>query len=146
VAELLEGLRTFVEPQVRDRDLTLGVESPDALAIRADPDKTRQILLNLLTNSVKFTAPGGRVTVRCEVRGDRVLIHVADTGIGIAADKLADVFEPFVQAHRKLTVSTGGVGLGLAISRDFARAMKGDLTVVSEEGVGSTFTLALPRA
>jgi signal transduction histidine kinase len=103
-------------------------------------------LLNLLSNSVKFTPPNGRIDVRCQQQDGRVFIHVSDTGIGIAADRVDAVFEPFVQVHRSLTEPTGGVGLGLAISRDLARAMGGDLRATSEVGRGSTFTLDLPSA
>ncbi|CAN5893080.1 hypothetical protein BH11GEM1_BH11GEM1_05150 [soil metagenome] len=117
-----------------------------ALAVSVDHEKTRQILLNLLSNSVKFTPPGGRIDVRSEVTGDSVLIHVSDTGIGIPAERMESVFEPFVQVHGTLKDPTGGVGLGLAISRDLARRMGGELTVRSTDAMGSTFTLRLPRA
>ena len=102
--------------------------------------------LNLLSNSVKFTPHGGRIDVRCEGAGDRVSLHVTDTGIGIPAERLESVFEPFVQVHRTLKDPTGGVGLGLAISRDLARGMGGELSVQSAGADGSTFTLTLPRA
>jgi signal transduction histidine kinase len=114
--------------------------------VRADPERTRQILLNLLSNAVKFTPRNGRIDVNCEQVDGRVLVRVRDTGIGIADDRVDSVFEPFVQAHRTLTDPTGGVGLGLAISRDLARAMGGDLHVESIVGEGSTFTLDLPSA
>lgn len=103
-------------------------------------------MLNLLSNAVKFTPPRGQIDVRCEQVDGRVFIRVHDTGIGIAADRLDSVFEPFVQVHRTLTEPTGGVGLGLAISRDLARAMGGDLHAESTVGTGSTFTLDLPAA
>jgi signal transduction histidine kinase len=73
-------------------------------------------------------------------------IQVTDTGIGIPADRLSSIFEPFVQVHRTLCEANEGTGLGLAISRELARAMLGDLTVESEPGHGSTFALELPRA
>jgi len=116
----------------------------------------QQILLNLLGNAVKFTHARDGVPGRIEVwgaaepgardgAGDRVLIHVRDSGEGIAPSERERVFEPFVQADQRLTRSHPGVGLGLAISRDLARGMGGDLTLESAPGVGSTFTLALPR-
>ena len=80
------------------------------------------------------------------VDGGRVTLRVADTGVGIPSDRLADVFEPFVQVDAELTRTREGTGLGLAISRDLARGMGGELTVGSEVGRGSVFTLALPRA
>jgi signal transduction histidine kinase len=147
VSTLLSDLEGFVDPQLRERSLAFRCETPDSeLVAHTDPEKVRQILLNLLSNSLKFTPPGGRIDVRCERRGSEVLIHVTDTGIGIPAERLDSVFEPFVQLQRSLTESAGGIGLGLAISRDLARGMDGELTAESTQGAGSTFTLALPAA
>lgn len=103
------------------------------------------MLQNLVSNAVKFTAPGGRIAVRAAARGDTVRISVRDTGVGVAPEKLEFIFEPFVQLDRDLTSPREGAGLGLAISRDLARAMGGDITAHSTPGRGSTFTLALPR-
>jgi signal transduction histidine kinase len=115
--------------------------------VRADQERVRQILLNLLTNAIKFTDAGGSVTVACGCSDDTVWLSVTDTGRGIEPDKLQRIFEPFVQVDRHLTnVSQQGVGLGLAISRDLARRMDGDIAVESELGRGSTFILSLPRA
>ena len=83
--------------------------------------------------------------VECEVDGDRVHFHVADNGVGIPVSKQASIFEPFVQVKSGFTREHDGVGLGLAISRDLAHLMSGDLTVTSTVGVGSRFTLTLPR-
>jgi PAS domain S-box-containing protein len=110
----------------------------------ADPDRLQQVLLNLVTNAVKFTPAGGRITISCRSDGDQTLISVADTGRGIAADQLERIFEPFVQATvASDQASKKGFGLGLAISRGLARLMAGDLSVTSEVGVGSTFKLRL---
>jgi signal transduction histidine kinase len=117
--------------------------------VRADAEKVRQVLLNLLTNAAKFTEAGGRVSLTCETDAAAgvIRVRVADTGRGIAADQLERVFEPFVQVDRQRTpASQQGIGLGLAISRDLARGMGGDLTARSTLGVGSTFTLTLPAA
>ena len=106
-----------------------------------------QILLNLVTNAIKFTEPGGRIAVWTDRAEGGVRIHVRDTGRGIAPEQLESVFEPFVQVDRHVTPHNDqGVGLGLAISRELARAMGGDVTVVSAPGQGSTFTLTLPAA
>jgi signal transduction histidine kinase len=115
------------------------------VGVVADPDRLQQILLNLITNAVKFTAAGGRITISCRRDGDLTLINVADTGRGIAEDQLERIFEPFVQASGAAAdpAAKKGFGLGLAISRGLARRMGGDLTVMSETGVGSTFTLSL---
>jgi PAS domain S-box-containing protein len=147
VAEALASAEALVLPQVRARGLAYVLGAcPAGLAARADRDKLQQVLLNLLSNAIKFTEPGGELRVACAARGAGVAISVADTGIGIAADKLSSVFEPFVQADQRLTRPHEGVGLGLAISRDLARGMGGDLTAESTPGEGSTFTLVLPAA
>jgi K+-sensing histidine kinase KdpD len=103
-------------------------------------------VLNLLTNAVKFTEPGGTIALSSEVSGNCIDIRVADTGSGISPEKLNRIFDPFVQAERRLNQPVQGVGLGLAISQDLAKAMKGQVTVESVLGEGSTFTLSLPRA
>jgi PAS domain S-box-containing protein len=118
-------------------------EVSEDLLVNADPDRLQQILLNLLTNAAKFTSAGGRVTLSATRVGERIHIAVADTGRGIPASKLQDIFTPFSQVDpgdRK----KGGVGLGLAIGRELARSMEGDLNVVSELGRGSEFTVSLP--
>jgi PAS domain S-box-containing protein len=159
----LEDVEALVAPQMRARGLDYALRADPALSgdprsieVRADEEKLRQIMVNLLTNATKFTEPGGSVTVTFSVRtgasgegGDgteMVAVTVADTGIGIAAGRLESIFEPFVQVNRRLSSSDEGVGLGLAISRDLARAMRGDLVAESVLGAGSAFTLLLPRA
>ena len=112
----------------------------------ADADRVRQILLNLLMNAVKYTPPGGTITVSCAAVDDTVVARVADTGPGIEPKRMQSIFEPFVQLTAGLIDRQGGVGLGLPISRDLARAMKGDVTAESTVGRGSRFTLSLPRA
>ncbi|HEU4720972.1 MAG TPA: chemotaxis protein CheB [Gemmatimonadaceae bacterium] len=113
---------------------------------RADADRLQQILLNLMSNAIKFTGRGGTITVASEAVGDRAYVSVSDTGCGIPADELDRIFEPFVQVGRSLTSTpSDGIGLGLAISRELARAMHGDLTVRSAVGVGTKFTVDLPR-
>jgi signal transduction histidine kinase len=149
VAPLMEGLEELIRPQVDAKGLHYhhGTCSP-RYAVRADPEKVRQILLNLLANAVKFTDAGGEVALVCSAVGEEaVRIAVRDTGRGIAADQLSRVFDPFVQVDRHLTpMSQQGVGLGLAISRDLATGMGGQLEARSEPGVGSEFALILPRA
>ena len=147
IDEVLATCEALIAPQVSARRLTMTFDGCDAaLAVRADPEKLQQIVLNLLTNAVKFTEPGGHITLGCNPMIDAVEITVTDTGHGIPADHLERIFEPFVQVDARLTRTHEGVGLGLAISRDLARGMGGDLTVESTRGTGSTFTLLLPRA
>jgi signal transduction histidine kinase len=148
VADVCAAVESLVMPQMREKGLTFSFTSnaPDLFA-RANPVKLRQIVLNLLSNAVKFTAEGGHVSVTCDAgeEAGTVAIQVADTGIGIAADHLEKVFEPFVQVGAAAS-SDEGVGLGLSISRDLARAMGGEIAVRSTPGGGSTFTLTLPAA
>ena len=147
VREAMVAAESLVAPQARAKGLTLvTAECSSDIVARADPEKLRQILVNLLSNAVKFTDSGGRVEMTCSADEERVRLHIRDTGIGIPADKLHVIFDPFVQVRGDLARQHEGTGLGLAISRDLARAMGGDLTVVSTLRVGSTFTLVLPRA
>ena len=145
--ELMSTVEALVAPQARARGLTLDFSGCAAdIRMTADIEKLEQILLNLLGNAIKFTEAGGRVAMACEARGDTVAIIVTDTGVGIPRDKLSYIFEPFVQIDSGLTRARDGVGLGLAISRDLAKGMHGDLTAESEPGKGSRFTLTLPVA
>lgn len=133
--------------QLHTKRLSLDVlDCGEVVVARADPEKLQQILVNLLTNAVKFTNPGGAITLRCAIEGNQVAIVVSDTGIGIPEQHLRRIFEPFVQVDSGPVRAQDGVGLGLAISRDLARGMGGDVTAHSEVGVGSTFTLRLPQA
>ena len=146
--ELGDSIRAVVpliEPQAKAKGVSLTIEDGDLDCVAlADRPKVDQIVLNLLSNAVKFTPVGGSVRVWCEAH-EFAKMRVSDTGVGIPADKLGAIFEPFVQLGRSLSSAHEGTGLGLAISRDLARAMSGDLTVTSEAGKGSTFTLSLPR-
>jgi signal transduction histidine kinase len=148
VRELLLGLEPIVAPQLAAGGVAYRcLRGESGLRVRADQERVRQILLNLLTNAIKFTDAGGSVTVACGCSAEVVWLSVTDTGRGIEPDKMERIFEPFVQVDRHLTKdSQQGVGLGLAISRDLARRMGGDITAESEVGKGSTFTLSLPRA
>jgi signal transduction histidine kinase len=141
----VEGLCTL---QAKANGLTLTVPSCDSeLRVAADAERFQQILLNLITNAIKFTPHGGTISVTSDEQGGVARIRVTDTGVGVRPLDMERVFEPFVQIDRHLTTATQqGVGLGLSISRELARAMHGDLILQSEEGVGSTFTLTLPIA
>jgi signal transduction histidine kinase len=146
IEEVLGTAESLVAPQAGARGLHLDRDRcPPEITVSSDRDKLQQVLLNLLGNAIKFTAPGGHIMLGCEIRADTVLVHVTDTGAGIAPEKLEEIFEPFVQVDTRLTRVHEGVGLGLAISRDLARGMGGELSVKSTLGRGSTFTLSLPR-
>jgi adenylate cyclase len=135
-------LRT-VEPMVRERvELAKSVERglPE---LATDPDKLRQILLNLLGNAVKFTE-SGTITVRVRHQSGQIVLEVADTGCGIPADALDLVFEEFRQVDSSSTRQHGGTGLGLSITRHLARLIGGDITLASTVAVGSTFSVTFP--
>ena len=137
----------LIEPLFGQKGLVFeGITGDTSIVVRADPERVAQILINLFSNAIKFTPPGGRVGANCAAADDTVTIRVSDTGIGIAPEKHESIFEPFIQLKESLADRESGVGLGLAISRDLARAMNGDLTVESAEGKGAHFTLSLPRA
>ncbi|MDO9072784.1 MAG: ATP-binding protein [Rubrivivax sp.] len=142
-----EVVATLIE-RAQAKGLVLELQAPAALpgTIEADPARLRQVLTNLVGNAIKFTEHGAvRVVLRMErqATGARYVVDVSDSGIGIAPDKLESVFEPFVQAEASTTRRFGGTGLGLTISRGFARAMGGDITVASVPGEGTTFSLWL---
>ena len=147
VAALMEEVEPLMLPQLATKSLTFACDpGPVGLAVHADPEKVRQVLVNLLANAVKFTPAGGRVWMTAAAMADVVELRVHDTGIGIPRDRLSAVFEPFVQVHRTLAKPVEGTGLGLAISRDLARGMRGDLRAESVPEQGSTFVLTLARA
>jgi signal transduction histidine kinase len=137
----------LIEPLIAQQELVFdGITGDSSIIARADPEKVTQILVNLLSNAIKFTPAGGHISAECAVVDDTVTLSISDTGSGIAPEKLETIFEPFVQLSEGVADREGGIGLGLSISRDLARAMKGDLTVESTEGKGTRFTLSLPRA
>src|SRR5256714_4842252 len=147
VDEALKDTEAMIAPQILAKGLRYQYNGAGRTeSVLADPEKMQQIVLNLLSNAVKFTETGGSITVTATPRGNCIEIAVKDTGVGIAEEKIDKVFDPFVQAGRQLNQPTQGVGLGLAISRDLARAMKGEICLESAVGKGSTFTLSLPRA
>jgi PAS domain S-box-containing protein len=145
VNETLAVLDALTEPQVAAKGIAYEkARCEPGLTAWADEEKTRQILINLVSNAIKFTPRGGTITIECEDDDEVVRFRVRDTGRGIAREKLELIFEPFVQVNKQFPRDEG-VGLGLAISRDLARMMHGELTADSEVGVGSLFTLTLPR-
>ncbi len=141
---VIESVVPMVEPQARAKSIRIARHHERDAIASADGAKVEQILLNLLSNAVKFTSAGGRVEVTCATANRHVTMKVSDTGIGIAADELGAIFQPFVQVGRSLTSPHEGTGLGLAISSDLAKGMGGLLEVESTLGVGTAFTLTLP--
>jgi signal transduction histidine kinase/CheY-like chemotaxis protein len=149
VAPLLEDIIGTARQLAEHNKNRLVVESPDNLgSLTVDPMRLRQILLNLLSNACKFTQQGEvRLRVKRVVDGrDWIEIAVADTGIGMTPEQQAKLFEEFTQADSSTSRQYGGTGLGLAITRKLARLMGGDVTVTSELGKGSVFTVRLPAS
>ena len=142
---MVETLEALVRPELERKDLLFSYEPcDDALSARADPEKLRQILLNFLANAIKFTPEGGRIQVGADAYEEFVRIWVSDTGIGIPSDMIAHVFEPFFQVEQGTTRRYPGIGLGLAIARDLASAMNGEVRLESTAGKGTTISLLLP--
>ena len=154
VTELFEQVETMTLPQATGKRHELRTRTSDReLCVMADPDRVLQVMINLVGNAIKFTPPGGVVSLTAHGEPKQVYIEVADTGPGVHAGDHERIFEPFVQVDRSLSSGHEGAGLGLAISRDLARAMQGDITVTPRAGSdrgggggGATFTLRLPRA
>nr|WP_242480683.1 PAS domain-containing sensor histidine kinase [Rhodovibrio sodomensis] len=145
VARLLETCAAFVREKAAREGIDLQVKAPaDLPELIADPQKVRQMLVNLLTNAVKFTGAGGRITVAAGLRGAEMAIWVADTGIGIAQDQQADVLQPFKQADGTLSRNAEGLGIGLPLTAQLAQAHGGRLTLESTPGTGTTVTVHLP--
>ena len=144
ICEVISVLRV----QAAERGLQLEYRWSSAVprTIETDPAKLRQLLVNLIGNAIKFTEQGTvSIDARFQAEGpeQRLWVEITDTGIGIPADKLSAVFQPFVQADTSVTREYGGTGLGLSISRKIAQALGGDLTVTSDVGIGSTFTASI---
>jgi signal transduction histidine kinase len=144
VNHTLGDAAALVEPMAAAKDIKFVVELlEEDQAIQTDGTKLRQMLVNLLSNGIKFTEKG-EVRVSCAVSHSELEVRIADTGVGIAAENIEDVFEPFWQAEQMATRRTGGTGLGLSVTRKLARLLGGDVTVTSRIGEGTTFVLRLP--
>ena len=144
--EVLASVESLVAQQAEARGVAYTSEACDpSLRFRGDAERVRQVLLNLVGNAIKFTRAGGWVVLSCAAEGAWVELRVRDNGMGIPPEEQERIFDPFQQVGRRLSQPQEGVGLGLAISRDLARGMAGDLTVQSTPGEGSVFTLRLPR-
>jgi len=144
VNHTLGDAAALVEPMAAAKDIRFIVELlEEDQAIQTDGTKLRQMLVNLLSNGIKFTDKG-EVRVSCSVAAGQLEVRIADTGVGISAENIEDVFEPFWQAEQTATRKTGGTGLGLSVTRKLARLLGGDVTVASKVGSGTTFVLTLP--
>jgi two-component system sensor histidine kinase BarA len=143
--DVSEGLITMARPLAERKNIDLrSIISPEIPTLRQDKVKLQQILANLLSNAVKFTPEGGKVTLKGELEGKNIRLTVVDTGVGIAPEEQELVFEKFRQAGNTLTREHDGTGLGLSIVRELARLLGGEVSLESELGKGSTFTVILP--
>lgn len=148
LADALIEVDGIIAPVAEEKGVECAGRGPEGggdITVHADAAKVRQIIINLIANAIKFCEEGGRVEVHPRVVGEKVEIRVLDDGPGIAPEHLEQIFEPFAQVNAGYTQTHGGTGLGLAISRELARGMGGDLSVESELGRGSTFTLTRSR-
>ncbi len=144
VRDLLQECADMVGAEVRQRHLRLNLDLPDeSLQVAADRRRLRQVILNLLSNAMKYNKEGGDVTLTYQVAASHVRLIVEDTGIGIPADKQAQVFEPFQRLGRENTAILG-TGIGLALCKEFAAHQNGVMGLHSEEGIGSSFWIELP--
>ena len=144
VNHTLGDAAALVEPMAAAKDIKFIVELlEEDQAIQTDGTKLRQMLVNMLSNGIKFTDKG-EVRVSCLVDTGMLEVRIADTGVGIPAENIENVFEPFWQAEQTATRKTGGTGLGLSVTRKLARLLGGDVTVASRPGAGTTFLLRLP--
>jgi signal transduction histidine kinase len=145
LAAAIEASLAFVRGRALESQIALHAVYPDpTVRLWADQRAIKQVLVNLLSNAIKFTKPGGTVTVDTRADGEDLLIDVRDTGIGIPAEALEAVFEPFQQADAQVTRRYGGSGLGLAISRRLVERHGGTLTLQSQLEVGTVATVRLP--
>jgi signal transduction histidine kinase len=147
IAEAFDAVEPLIEPVLRRKRFVVKRDLPrPRLAVQADPEGLKQILVSLLSNASKYTDEGGMITLGAEREGRKVRIWVRDTGVGIPEDQLQRVFEPFFQPNHGTTRRSTGVGLGLTLARDLARRMQGDVTIASKVGRGTTASVVLPAA
>ncbi len=145
VAELLQSVVTLMQARASERNIQLRLELPDDLPpLWADPNRLKQVIINLVSNAIKYNYPNGQVIVRAAVQDDEFVIAVEDTGLGIPPDAMPHLFEKFYRV-RALEDHAQGTGLGLAITRQIVEAHGGRIEVTSQVGQGSTFTVYLPR-
>jgi signal transduction histidine kinase len=138
--ELLEDLLEFLEPQIIAKEINLQV-SLEAISIRGEASQLRRLFINLLENAIAYTPNGGKITVDLQQRDRLVSVAITDTGLGITPEDLPYIFERFWRADRARTWRAGGSGLGLAIAKAIAQSHGGNITVNSQIGMGSCFSV-----
>ncbi|HVR62784.1 MAG TPA: ATP-binding protein [Polyangia bacterium] len=145
IGALVDVARSVIAAMASKKGIELQVDVPDDLpVVSVDPGRIKQVLYNLISNAIKFTAPGGTVRVGARLAGDRVQISVADTGVGIAPEHLSRLFREFEQLPQRAGARPEGTGLGLALTKRLVELHGGTVEVESEPGKGSTFSVFLP--
>lgn len=146
VSEIIGHAITDITPQANSKKLTIEQNiAPDMPLIKGDADKLTQILINLIENATKFTPNGGKIIVEAYEEGENIHVKITDTGIGVSADVISNLFERFYQVDASTTRHYGGTGIGLYISKLIVAVHKGKIWVKSEKGVGTTFHVLLPK-
>ncbi|SFI82184.1 two-component system histidine kinase PnpS [Thermoflavimicrobium dichotomicum] len=145
VQSLIQSVIKTMEDQIREKEMTLDLNIPEDFQIEVDPDRFRQIFINLLSNAITYTSPGGKVMVAAWNKQDHWVLKVADTGIGIPPEDLPRIFERFYRVDKARARASGGTGLGLAIVKHLVEVHDGKIHVESEVGKGTTFTLTFER-
>jgi len=144
--ELARSAANAVQPQAQAKGTKVAVETSEALAVNADPERISQVLRNLLVNAVNYTPSGSQVTVRTLQRNGHAEVHVADNGPGIPPEDLPHIFDRFYRVDKSRSRSTGGTGLGLTIARSLVEAHGGSIEARSKKGKGAEFVVTLPRS
>lgn len=146
LAAVVRDVAEMTRPLTEDKQITLLVDGETSVPVTADRERVAQVLHNLLANALRYTERGGAIRVTVARAGPEARVEIADTGAGIPADELPQVFERFYRVDRSRTRSTGGAGLGLAVVKHLVEAHGGRVWVRSQPGAGSTFGFALPAA
>jgi signal transduction histidine kinase len=143
--ELLEQVKQAFEPLAEEQQVTLQLDVSEGLpVVSVDRERMAQVLTNLLSNALRYTASGGSVTLRARAQGDDVQLVISDTGSGIAEDQLQSIFERFYRVEESRYQSQGESGLGLAIAKSLVEAHHGTIAAESRVGVGTSITVTLP--
>ncbi|HEX1497013.1 TPA: two-component sensor histidine kinase, partial [Streptococcus pneumoniae] len=145
LAEFVQDLTQSLQPQLKKKDLQLKVQVPDDVTLVSDSQLLSQILLNLLSNAIRYTEQGGKIEVKTQKVNEGIKISVSDTGIGISQLEQDRIFERFYRVNKGRSRQTGGTGLGLAIVKELSQLLGGQVTVTSQLGRGSCFTIFLPN-
>jgi signal transduction histidine kinase len=146
LADLLDDLVRLYQPQAERKNICLQASGSRALSLLGDADRLRRLFANLIANALHYTSSGGRVEIDRRLAGKQIVVRIEDTGIGMSSEQLERVFDRFWRAEESRSYQSGGSGLGLAIALAIAQNHQGTITVTSQIGVGSCFTVRLPAS